>query len=160
MFKPIAVALTRLLERLHLGRHPLPRWDPAWSRKEKGRWGERAAERYLWKEKGHRVLGRNLIVKGGEIDLLTDDRGELVFVEVKTRLEAERTPPLLAVDEEKMAHLRQAARRVLRRYRPPLPPARIDIIGVVPDPETGDPRIQHLVAVVRFPASPNDERQS
>ncbi len=84
---------------------------------------------------------------GGEIDLVTDDRGTLVFVEVKTRLESEINPPLRAVDMEKRERMRRAAVFYLRRIRPPVPPARIDLVGVVPDAETGLPRCDHEVAV-------------
>lgn len=104
----------------------------------------------MWKEKGHRILGRNLIFKGGELDLVTDDRGELVFVEVKARFESDRNEPLRAVDEEKMRCLRRAARHYMRRLRPPLPPARIDLVGVVPDPATGRPIVRHLPGVARI----------
>ncbi len=125
----------------------LPPWNAGWSRKEKGRWGERAARRFLWKEKGHRILACNVVNHGGEIDLVTDDRGTLVFVEVKTRVESDVNPPLMAVDVEKRERMRRAAAVYLRRIRPPLPPARIDLVGVVPDAETGRPRCEHVAAV-------------
>jgi putative endonuclease len=125
-------------------------WDPAWTRKRKGRWGEGAAERFLWKDRGHRILARNVSFKEGEIDLVTEDRGTIVFVEVKTRFEPDRNPPLPAVDEEKMGRLVRASRRYLRTIRPPRPPARIDLVGVVPDPETGAPRISHLPGAVQL----------
>jgi putative endonuclease len=45
--------------------------------------GERAAVRAL-KQRGYRVLGRNLRTPAGELDVLAEERGMLVLVEVKT----------------------------------------------------------------------------
>ena len=49
-----------------------------------GRLGERLAEEHLLAQ-GARLLERNYRVDYGEIDLLFEDNGELVAVEVKTR---------------------------------------------------------------------------
>ncbi len=152
-FQGVLQAFFEFVSRSFRGRGRLQPWNPSWTRKEKGRWGERAAAEFLL-ARGHRILAFNVVFKGGEIDLVTDDRGTLVFVEVKTRLEPSRNPPLLAIDDEKMLRIRRAARQYLRRIRPPLPPARIDLVGIVPDPETGTPRIHHEKDVARLsPAS-------
>lgn len=45
--------------------------------------GERAAARAL-RARGYRVLGRNLRTPAGELDLLAEERGALVLVEVKS----------------------------------------------------------------------------
>jgi putative endonuclease len=45
--------------------------------------GERAAVRAL-RRRGYRVLGRNLRTPAGELDVLAEERGLLVLVEVKT----------------------------------------------------------------------------
>jgi putative endonuclease len=50
--------------------------------------GERAAVKAL-KRRGYRVLGKNLRTPAGELDVLAEERGLLVLVEVKTRTEAE-----------------------------------------------------------------------
>ena len=47
--------------------------------------GESRAAKFLKKEKGMRVLVRNWRQGKDEIDLVCEDRGALVFVEVKTR---------------------------------------------------------------------------
>jgi putative endonuclease len=50
--------------------------------------GEKAAARYL-KDKGYEILGINFQNNSGrrlgEIDIIAKDKGEIVFVEVKTR---------------------------------------------------------------------------
>ncbi len=49
-----------------------------------GQSAEDMAEQMLQK-KGYRILGRNIRVAGGELDLIADDQGVLVFIEVKAR---------------------------------------------------------------------------
>jgi len=49
-----------------------------------GQSAEDMAEHML-RKKGYRILERNFRVAGGELDLIADDQGILVFVEVKAR---------------------------------------------------------------------------
>lgn len=49
-----------------------------------GRRSERAAERYLIR-RGWKILGRNVSLAGGELDLVAARRGVLAFCEVKAR---------------------------------------------------------------------------
>lgn len=141
------------------GWRPLPPFDARWDRARKGRWGERAAARYLWKH-GHRLLARNVRYPSGELDLVSDEKGTLVFTEVKLRLDPESNPPALAVDEEKLRRIRRAGRRYLRRVRSPFPPVRVDVVSVVPDPCSRHPRIEHLRAVVWLHRNPADSPES
>ena len=54
-----------------------------------GRRGEAEAETYL-EERGYRIRARRYRAAGGEIDLVAEERGELVFVEVKASQRASR----------------------------------------------------------------------
>lgn len=54
------------------------------ARRELGDFGERLAAHRLEAE-GLRILGRNVRVPGGEIDILAEEGEDLVFVEVRTR---------------------------------------------------------------------------
>jgi putative endonuclease len=58
------------------------------ARRALGDFGERIAAHRLEAE-GLRILGRNVRVPGGEIDVLAEDGDELVFVEVRTRRAAD-----------------------------------------------------------------------
>jgi putative endonuclease len=49
-----------------------------------GQSAEDMAEQML-RKKGYRILERNFRVAGGELDLIADDQGILVFIEVKAR---------------------------------------------------------------------------
>ena len=50
---------------------------------QKGKEGEKKAEDYL-KEQGYRILYRNWRTRRGEIDIIAEKDGTLVFAEVKT----------------------------------------------------------------------------
>ena len=52
--------------------------------KEKGKFGEIVAEKYLAR-KGLKVLARNYYSRYGEIDIIASNRDCLIFVEVKLR---------------------------------------------------------------------------
>jgi len=73
-----------ILPRFATGRSAAGRSDPAGHRT--GRRGERLAARRL-RRTGHRLLDRNVVLGGHEVDLLVlaPDRRTIVLVEVKTR---------------------------------------------------------------------------
>ena len=77
-------------------------------KKEKGRFGEDAASRFLTK-KGFRILARNFSMRGGEIDLIGFRKGTLVFFEVKARSGDSWGKPAEAITEEKMEKIAKAA---------------------------------------------------
>ena len=54
------------------------------SRRALGSWGERQARLYL-EAHGYTLLAANFRTRNGEIDLVTRQGSELVFIEVKTR---------------------------------------------------------------------------
>ena len=58
-----------------------------WWRRWFGNRSERAAARFL-RRQGHRIVARNWRCSLGELDLVTLDRGCLVFVEVRARKSA------------------------------------------------------------------------
>ncbi len=72
----------------------------------KGREAERRAEAYL-RDAGYRVIGRNVRLPNGELDLVCVDGAMLVFVEVKARGTKGYGSALSAVDANKRNTLRQ-----------------------------------------------------
>lgn len=81
--------------------------------------GEKAVADYL-KKRGYRLLCRNFTVRGGEIDIIAEKGAYIVFVEVKTRASDTDTEkygrPGEAVNEEKIFHIRHAARCYLSAH--------------------------------------------
>lgn len=64
--------------------------------KDIGKKGEKIAEKYL-KNRGYKILERNYLKKGSEIDIIAEKNGEIHFVEVKTRAETTFGNPADAV---------------------------------------------------------------
>lgn len=83
----------------------------------------------------------------GEIDLVAEDRGEVVFVEVKTRRGDEFGLPEDAVTAGKRAHLRAVAYAYLAVHGLERRPFRIDVAAVT-FPRSGRPHIDYFVSAV------------
>lgn len=80
--------------------------------REYGRRAEAAAEQYL-RQRGYQILGRNIRLKGGELDLIARHGETIVFVEVKAR----RTPTYggtaYAVTDQKARRIAKLASQYL-----------------------------------------------
>lgn len=106
-----------------------------------GRSGEQLAAEYL-RQLGLIVLSRNWRCVHGELDLVATDGHSVVVCEVKSRSGVDYGSPLEAVDEQKVARLRQLAREWLREHRVSACPVRFDVISVLWPPD-GTVRIDH-----------------
>ncbi len=71
--------------------------------------GEKAAAEWLKKHCGMKLLEYRYKNRAGEIDLIMLDGDTAVFVEVKTRLHADRGSGLMAVDRKKQERIARAA---------------------------------------------------
>lgn len=80
-----------------------------------GNFGEDVAEKYL-KKRGWRILSRNFLAHGGEIDIIGYRFGVLVYFEVKTRSNEDFGKPRDSVDAEKTENIKIAAREFSRLY--------------------------------------------
>lgn len=94
-----------------------------------GQLGEEEAALYLTTI-GYRLVERNWRCGHEEIDIIADDFGELVFVEVKTRRNERLTRALDDVDRIKQMHLMSAAFAYLSRYDE-CPTFRFDVVTIV-----------------------------
>ncbi len=86
--------------------------------------------------RGLRLVERNYRVargpraRGGEIDLILRDRdGTLVFVEVRSRRDADHGGAAASIGPAKQASLRLAARHYLMRLSV-MPPCRFDVVAI------------------------------
>ena len=75
-----------------------------YERHELGKAGEEIAVQYLEKN-GYNLQARNFRCKKGEIDIIALDKDEIVFIEVKTRKNANYGNPIDAVDKRKQKHI-------------------------------------------------------
>lgn len=75
------------------------------------------------------IVGRNVRVPGGEIDVICKDGDVVVFVEVKTRVSARFGSALAAVDARKRRKLRALAADWLQ-FAAPRARARFDIVAI------------------------------
>jgi putative endonuclease len=102
--------------------------------------GEELAVKHL-KKKGYRILVRNYKAPTGEIDIIADDRGKLVFVEVKTRTDDLFGQPEEAVNLKKQNRIKKTALHYMSRLKKERP-ARFDIVSVHVRDKTG--KINHI----------------
>ena len=93
--------------------------------------GEQLGEAYL-KERGYRIIARNVRSPFGEIDVVADHDGTLVFIEIKTRRDQTFGIPEEAVDHRKKERLIRLASWYLARgseLRQPVP-VRFDVLAI------------------------------
>jgi putative endonuclease len=102
-----------------------------WSlrRRRTGETGEQIAARFLFR-KGFRLLEHNYRCEVGEIDLIAEDRGTVVFVEVKTRKSLASGAPEEAVDRDKQRKIIRAANWYLQPWSRWPQRIRFDVVGV------------------------------
>ena len=99
---------------------------------------ESAACRYLQRH-GLELVTRNYRTKGGEIDLIMRDGGNLVFVEVRYRASSAHGRPAESITVAKQRRLLYAARSYLMRFGVQ-PSCRFDVVsiaGPADDPHIG-----------------------
>ena len=95
-----------------------------------GREGEEKVAEYL-RRHGYIILRRNWRnSRYGEIDIIAENRENIVFVEVKTRTNISVVSGLEAVDAKKMHRIKSAAEVFMRKLNTDLPP-RIDVAEVL-----------------------------
>ena len=99
------------------------------SSKTLGDQGEAYAAAYL-RQNGYRILTRNYRTKVGEIDLIADDHGTLVFIEVKTRSSVRCGMPAEAVNYKKKQKIIQTAYWYLYEQRRENTICRFDVLEV------------------------------
>lgn len=111
---------------------------------QKGKSGEEKAEAYL-RLKGYKIIERNYRVGQGEIDLVAQRGGLLVFVEVKTRRGKLQGSPLEAVSPRQVRRLSGAAAFYLAQHPEGPRNCRFDVVTIGPEQNwLGWPKIRHF----------------
>ncbi len=98
-------------------------------RQRLGRAGEEAAVEAL-RARGYRIVGRNVRLRGGELDVIAEEAGTIVFVEVKARRSSAFGTPAEAVGPRKQRTLCHLAMRYLAGRGLGERPCRFDVVEV------------------------------
>jgi putative endonuclease len=114
--------------------------------------GEEAAARHL-ESLGFRILERRFRTRAGEIDLVAEEQGTLVFVEVKSRSALGFGRPAEAVDARKRGRLTRAAAIYLMLRGLSDRPCRFDVLEVLPTIH-GDLRCRLIRDAFQGPCEP------
>jgi putative endonuclease len=98
-------------------------------RQSLGKWGEERAIREL-ERRGYAILARRYRTRHGEIDIVAEDRGTIVFVEVKARERDDCGSAAEAVTLHKQRRLTSMAVDYLARNRITSRPCRFDVVAI------------------------------
>mgnify|MGYP001176841073 CR=1 FL=1 len=96
-----------------------------------GKDGEAHAQQFL-KRLGYRILTTNYRAISGEIDIIAAENKTLVFIEVKTRRNANYGSPLEAVNLAKQEKIRRTALHYLAAQNGAYLNYRFDVIALLP----------------------------
>jgi putative endonuclease len=107
-----------------------------------GKFGQEIAAEFLVK-RNYQILGQNFFSRLGEIDLIAEDGGQLVFIEVKTRLSDRFGLPEEALTKLKLEKMREAALEYLVAKKINHDNYRFDLIAVEVDKENKAAKIRH-----------------
>ena len=99
------------------------------SKREIGIEGEDLAEKAL-RKRGYKIVEKNYRSKFGEIDIIAEEKGCLVFVEVKRRTTGSFGDSLEAVDEKKKRHMIRSAMWYLKANKCANRKVRFDVVGI------------------------------
>jgi len=115
-------------------------------RQELGQWGENLAAHFLM-DRGYIILERNVRTAYGEVDLVVQKTGTIVFVEVKTRSSLAFGYPEEAITQGKMNRMVNVAEAYLQEH-PELEDEdwQIDVIAIQ-SRNSGKPKISHFMNV-------------
>jgi len=111
-------------------------------KKQIGNFGQQLAADFLL-GKSYKILAQNYFTKVGEIDLIAEKDGQIVFVEVKTRLSDKFGLPEDAVDRKKREKMHQAGLKYLEEKQIESENFRFDIVAVEIDRFKKVAKIRH-----------------
>lgn len=112
---------------------------------EFGHWAENHAAQYL-ENKGYKIVQRNYQKKWGELDIVAEKEGVLIFVEVKAnKKEIIGFEPENRVSPEKLRRMNRAIQTFLayKKYSPDQN-WQIDVIALTLNRERGLVKIKHF----------------
>jgi putative endonuclease len=114
-------------------------------RRQFGDKGEKIAKEFLTK-KGMIVCAENYRTPFGEIDLVAQKGGELIFIEVKTRRTTTFGRPEESVTPSKVQHILRSGEHYMQMHKWVDKPWRIDVVAILLL-EGKDPEIVHYTHI-------------
>lgn len=99
------------------------------NKREEGLQGEERAAAIL-KDEGYKIIERNFRSPFGELDIIAEEGGYLVFVEVKKRNTQVFGDPLQAVNAVKQRHIIKSAMFYMKTHRRFNSKVRFDVVGI------------------------------
>ena len=109
-----------------------------------GRRAEELAAAFL-EEAGLSIVARNWRRPEGELDIVADDVGTCVFVEVRSRTGTALGHPLESITPEKRRRVIRSARLYLAETSAPAAGYRFDVVAVTFDPDgRAAPELVHI----------------
>ena len=79
---------------------------------------------------GYGIIERRYRTRFGEIDVIADDHGTVVFVEVKTKTDCTFSDPVESVTKQKQRRLVSMAEQYVAYHRLDSTPCRFDVVAV------------------------------
>lgn len=116
-----------------------------------GQSAESLAEQML-RKKGYRILERNLRLAGGELDLIAEDHGTLVFIEVKARRGDHFGGTPYAITTRKQQQIIKLAQCYLSKHGLTNKPCRFDAILMVGTDQHSS-ELTHIEQAFEVPSS-------
>ncbi len=99
------------------------------TKREIGIEGEDLATKAL-KKKGYKIIEKNYRSKFGEIDIVAEEKGYLVFIEVKRRNTGSFGDSFDAIDGKKKEHMIRSATYYLKSHKCFDRKVRFDVVGI------------------------------
>jgi len=111
------------------------------NRQEVGKLGEEAARKFL-KKRGYRIRETGFRCRHGEIDIITQKKDYLVFVEVRTKTSLEFGTPEESITRAKKEKLITSALTYTNTHQDLPPLWRIDVVAIELDDKGKTKRIE------------------
>lgn len=124
-------------------------------KQELGRRGEAVAEQFL-RAQHCVIVEKNYRCAYGEIDLVMEDHGALVFVEVRSHASPLFGDPLESVTLRKQRQIAKVAAQYVLLHQIENRPLRFDVIGI--RWQNGTPYVTHIPGAFDWPSGGGRER--
>lgn len=107
---------------------------PSYHNRSIGKIGEDTAVEYI-ENRGYKIIDRNYTSRWGEIDIISEKDGVLVFVEVKTKIGDKYGAPWESVTFFKYQKLKRSIQYYITSNKHSNRKCRIDVCGVLLNPD-------------------------